>query len=85
MDRPIDTVHEKVQVIFAELVGERARQLNGSVIADAAMKAIGAALASQYGPTTAADVGFHMADWNFGRGVHGRIASFPGAFLPGGS
>src|SRR5688572_30355050 len=61
---PIDTVGEKVAAIFAELVGERAKRLDGSVIAEPAMSVMGGALAEQYGEK-ANDIAFHMADWNF--------------------
>ncbi len=63
MNNAIDTVGQKVAVIFAELVGECAKRLDGSVIAEPAMSTIASALAEQYGEK-AHDIAFHIADWN---------------------
>jgi hypothetical protein len=63
MNDAIKTVGRKVAAIFTELAGDRARRLDGSVIAEPAMSTISSALTEQYG-NRAADIAFHMADWN---------------------
>jgi hypothetical protein len=80
MSDPIVTVHEKVLAIFAELVGERANRLDGSVIAQPAMDAMTAALPSDHGIAKAADIAFHMADWNSDAAFIVALHLFPERF-----
>ena len=75
----IDTVGRKVAAIFAELVGDRAERLNGSVIAEPAMSTIESALTEQYGEK-AHDVAFHMADWNSDAAFVVAVHLFPERF-----
>jgi hypothetical protein len=79
---PIDTVNEKVLAIFREWVGERAKRLNGSEVSQAAMDAITAALAGDRGMTKAADIAFHMADWNWDAAFIVAVHLFPERFTP---
>lgn len=79
MSDSIDSVGRKVLAIFAELVGDRARRLDGSVIAEPAMGAIGSALSEQYGEK-ARDIGFHMADWNSDAAFVVAVHLFPEQF-----
>ena len=80
MDDPIETVGQKVSAIFTELVGDRAQRLDGSVIAEPAMSAIAAAFLEQYGELKAADIGFHMADWNSDAAFVVAVHLFPERF-----
>jgi hypothetical protein len=64
MSNPHETVTRKVHDIFAELAGDRAKRLDGSVVSHPAQKAATAALVEQHGVETAADIAFHMTDWN---------------------
>ena len=81
MTDPIETVLRKVAAIFAELVGERAKRLDGSVIAEPAMSTIAAALAEEYGEK-ANEIAFHMADWNSDAAFVVAIHLFPERFTP---
>jgi hypothetical protein len=77
----IDTVGRKVAAIFAELVGERAKRLDGSVIAERAMSVMARALADEYGEK-AHDIAFHMADWNSDAAFVVAVHLFPERFTP---
>ena len=77
-----DALHSKVKTIFSELVGERARRLDGAVIAEPAMSAIAAAFASDYDPLTAHAIGLHMADWNSDAAFIVAVHLFPERFTP---
>jgi hypothetical protein len=81
MNEAINTVRTKVSAIFAELVGERARRLDGSVIAEPAMSTIAAACESEFG-ARAHDLGFHMADWNSDAAFIVAVHLFPERFTP---
>jgi hypothetical protein len=76
-----DGLRDKVLAIFAELVGDRARRLDGGVIAEPAMTAFAFALTPQYGDK-AASVGFHMADWNSDAAFVVAVHLFPERFTP---
>jgi hypothetical protein len=75
----IESVRRKVSAIFAELVGERANRLDGSVIAEPAMSALARALAEEYGER-ANDIAFHMADWNSDAAFVVAVHLFPERF-----
>jgi hypothetical protein len=75
----IDSVRRKVDAIFAELVGSRARRLDGSVIAEPAMSAVASSLADQYGEK-AHDSAFHMTDWNSDAAFVVAVHLFPERF-----
>lgn len=64
MPLEFNSVEEKVRAIFSELAGDRAESLDGASIAHGAMDAITNALSDEYGAEKAADLAFHMADWN---------------------
>jgi hypothetical protein len=74
------TVDQKVLAIFAELVGDRAKRLNGSIIAEPAMSTIAAAFTEEYGAKKASDIGFHMADWNSDAAFVVAVHLFPERF-----
>jgi hypothetical protein len=80
LSEPHVSVDRKVLAIFAELVGDRARRLDGSVPATPAMDAIAAALAGEYGPQKAHEIGFHMADWNSDAAFIVALHLFPERF-----
>ncbi len=80
MNDPIDTVRQKVAAIFAELVGDLAKRLDSGVIAEPAMSAITAAFVEDYGELKAADIGFHMADWNSDAAFIVAVHLFPERF-----
>jgi glutathione synthase/RimK-type ligase-like ATP-grasp enzyme len=77
----IETVRQKVAAIYTELVGERAQRLDGSVIAEPAMSAIGSALSEDY-DEKAHDIAFHMADWNADAAFVVAVHLFPERFTP---
>lgn len=79
MKDSIDTVGQKVKALFAELVGDRAKRLDGSVIAEPAMSVMENALTEQYG-NKAHDVAFHMADWNSDAAFVVAVHLFPERF-----
>jgi len=79
MDDAIKSVRRKVDAIFAELVGDRAKRLDGSVMAEPAMSAVGTALGEQYGEK-AHDIAFHMADWNSDAAFIVAVHLFPERF-----
>ena len=82
MDQPHDTVRAKVAAIFAELAGDRALRLDGSTLAVPTMDTITVALTEQYGIEEAADIGFHMADWNSDAAFVVALHLFPEKFTP---
>ena len=79
MNEAIDSVKRKASTIFAELVGDRARRLDGSVIAEPAMSTFAAVFAEEYGDK-AHDLGFHMADWNSDPAFIVAVHLFPERF-----
>ena len=79
MGDAIDTVGSKVAAIFAELAGDRAIRLDGSVIAEPAMSVIASALADDFGDK-AEDIAFHMADWNSDAAFIVAVHLFPERF-----
>jgi hypothetical protein len=81
MSDAIESVRRIVAAIFAELVGERANRLDGSMIAEPAMSALACALAEQYGEN-AEDIAFHMADWNSDAAFVVAVHLFPERFTP---
>ena len=81
MDDSIEAVSRKVATIFAELVGERAKRLDGSVIAEPAMSALERALVEEYGEK-AREIAFHMADWNSDAAFVVAVHLFSERFTP---
>jgi len=81
MSDEIESVKRKVAAIFAEIVGDRANRLDGSVIAEPAMSALAHALTEQYGEQ-ANDIAFHMADWNSDAAFVVAVHLFPERFTP---
>jgi hypothetical protein len=77
-----DSVHAKVLTLFSEIVAERAKRLDGTVVAAPAMDAIASALQGSYGRDKAADIGFHMADWNWDAGFVVALHLYPERFTP---
>jgi hypothetical protein len=75
-----DALHAKVLAIFAEMVGERAKRLDGCIIAEPAMSIIGDAFATEYDQETAHSIGFHMADWNSDAAFMVAVHLFPDKF-----
>ena len=76
----IDSVREKVLAIFAELAGERANRLDGSVMSRAAMDAITTALANEHGMLKASKIALHVADWNWDVAFIVAVHLFPERF-----
>jgi len=79
---PHDSVREKVSAIFRELVGDRAREVDASVLSVRTHDAIAAALAERYGDDTAAKVGLQMSDWNADAAFVVALHLFPERFTP---
>lgn len=79
---PIESVNEKVLSLFAKLVGERARKLDGSVHATEAMNAITLALAEDHGWDKANKIAINMADWNWDAAFVVALHLFPERFTP---
>jgi hypothetical protein len=77
----IHSVGRKVAELFAELVGDRSRRLDGAVIAEPAMSAIASALSGEYGER-AEDIAFHLADWNSDAAFVVAVHLFPERFTP---
>src|ERR1700722_9653761 len=77
-----DTVREKVFAIFTELVGDRADRVRGNPPSFAALRAFESALAADYSPQVAADVAFHLTDWNWDAAFLVAVHLFPERFTP---
>jgi hypothetical protein len=77
---PIDSVRGKVSVVFRELVGDRARELTGSMLSPRTKDAIATALAERYGDDTATKVALHMSDWNSDAAFVVALHLFPERF-----
>jgi hypothetical protein len=75
-----DSVRRKVSELFVELAGDRAKQLDGAVIARASIAALSAALEPDYGAVTAANVAMHLADWNSDAAFLVALHLFPERF-----
>jgi hypothetical protein len=83
MSDPHESVTRKVHDLFARIVGERSRRLDGTVVPAVAMEAISGALAEHYGPERAQKVAFHMADWNGDAAFVVAVHLFPEEFTAG--
>jgi hypothetical protein len=77
-----DSVEEKVRAIFKELAGERAERLEGGNPPFEALRAFENALAAEYAPEVAADVAFHLVDWNWDAAFLVAVYLFPERFTP---
>ena len=77
-----DSARDKVIAIFRELVGDRADRLHGAKPSHEARRALESALASDYSPEVAADVAFHLADWNSDAAFLVAVHLFPERFTP---
>lgn len=64
MDRKESDGYQKAKAILAEAFADRVDRLDPERPATGAMAAIQAALTDEFGTDTAADIAFHMADWN---------------------
>lgn len=80
MNDPYKTVDTKVRDIFAELAGDRANRLDGSVVSGAGRDAATAALVEQHGIEKAQDIAFHMMDWNSDAAFIVALHLFPERF-----
>lgn len=77
-----DTVAGKVQAIFAELAGpERAQWLRAD-IPSRAMGQVAQALSEAHHPQAAADIGFHVCDWQSDAAFLVALHLFPERFTP---
>ena len=75
-----DSVRDKVQTIFKELAGDRAKQLDGSVWACSVNTIIGDALAADYDSKVAHEIAFHLVDWNSDAAFLIAVLLFPERF-----
>ena len=76
------SVSEKVITIFRELVGDRAEWLRGDKRAFDAASALKRALAANGEPKIAAEVAFHLTDWNWDAAFLVAVHLFPERFTP---
>ncbi len=74
------SVSAKVAAVFGDAFGDRAKRLDGSVLATAAMDAITAALVDDHGVDKANDIALHMADWNSDAAFIVALHLFPERF-----
>jgi hypothetical protein len=77
-----DSVEEKVLAIFREVVGDRAERLLGGKPSFEALRTFENALVADYSPEIAADVAFHLADWNSDAAFLVAVYLFPERFTP---
>lgn len=86
-DDPHDSVRKKVQAIFAELVGDRARMLTGDTIPAGITSTIREALsgpdATEEQILHADEIAFHLTDWNYDAAFVVALHLFPERFTPG--
>src|SRR4051812_7051416 len=73
-----DSIDVKVAAIFRELAGKRADRLAGSRPASEAMGKLAEGLKSDY--PNAADIAFHLADWNSDAAFLVAVHLFPERF-----
>lgn len=74
------SMQRKVDQIFEELVGERAKQFNVAI--PIAQNVIKRALLKDYDKQTAFDIAFHMTDWNGDAAIICAFLLFPERFTP---
>ena len=81
-----DSVRKKVQAIFTELAGERARMLEGSTfpagIASTVTAALSGADATEEQILHADKIAFHLTDWNSDAAFIVALHLFPERFTP---
>ena len=77
-----DSVSEKVITVFRELVGDRADRLRGDRHASDASRALEPALAADGHPKNAAELAFHLSDWNWDAAFLVAVHLFPERFTP---
>ena len=75
-----DSVSEKVQKLFSELVGLRAESLKGDVPARKANDILGLALSEDLDRLTADELAFHLVDWNSDAAFVVAVLLFPERF-----
>ena len=77
-----DKLDEKVQVIFSEIPGaDRAKWLRGDV-PSRVMDQIAQAISSEHQPEIAAEIGFHLGDWQSDAAFLVALHLFPERFTP---
>jgi|GEM_PF-688305 hypothetical protein len=85
-DDAYDSVRKKVQEIFVELAGDRARMLDGSTFPAGITSAITAAIsrpdASEEQVLHADQIAFHLTDWNSDAAFLVALHLFPERFTP---
>jgi hypothetical protein len=81
-----DSVRKKVQAIFTELAGDRARMLEGSTFPAGITSTVTAALAgsdaSEDRILHADQISFHLTDWNSDAAFIVALHLFPERFTP---
>lgn len=86
MTEPYDSVRQKVESIFVELTGERAKTLNGSTFPAAIASAISAALSSKDSGEKEIlhkdEIAFHLTDWSSDAAFLIALHLFPERFTP---
>jgi hypothetical protein len=60
---PYKTVRSKVNKIFTELVGDKAKELDD--VAHSTREVIESVLKKKWGKNKAEDIAFHLCDWNY--------------------
>jgi len=77
-----DSVRDKVDTIFRELVGDRALELRGDVPARKTNDLLGQALAAEYDldPLKADELAFNLVDWNSDAAFLVAVMLFPERF-----
>ena len=75
-----DSVAEKVDAIFRELVGDRAETLRGNVPARHANDVLGRALIGELDPLQADQLAFNLVDWNSDAAFLVALMLFPERF-----
>lgn len=75
-----ESVSQKVQHIFSEIVGSRADQLVGDRVAKDVIARIKSVFTDQYGANVASTLGMHMSDWNSNAAFIVALHLFPERF-----
>jgi hypothetical protein len=85
-DNAHDSVRKKVQAIFTELAGERARTLDGSTFPAGITSTVTVALAGSNATEEqilhADQIAFHLTDWNSDAAFIVALHLFPERFTP---
>lgn len=75
-------LEEKVQAIFSELAGEERSKWLRATVPSRVMDQVAQAVSGEHAPEVAADIGFHVGDWQADAAFLVALHLFPERFTP---